>query len=388
MNRKFILLIELVSFCVIAALLTISPLRPGARPAPGESAPSPEAPIKLATRKAAVRAEGEVTRYDEAKASDGFTLFPVSGTSEILLLDMSGTVLHSWQLDAERARLLPNGNLLVIHGSKWGKDHEPWRSLRDTIREYDWDGKVVWEYKASDVAHHDLHRLANGNTLFLRRSILPSDYKKRLNDQSARTLDIRADSVIEVDPTGMIVWQWHTYEHLDLNDCGRRPCRPKNNVPEATDKPRDWTHTNTASPIPPNKWFDQGDQRFKPGNLLVLPRNWWTVFLVARDSGEIVWEYGGDYRGGISGGHEAHMIEKGLPGEGNILVLDNGAVVHRGHSFILEINPITLKLEWIYDVGEKFWTGTRGSVQRLPNGNTLISEDNTGRAFEVTNDKQ
>ena len=78
------------------------------------------------------------------------------------------------------------------------------------------------------------------------------------------------------------------------------------------------------------------------------------------------------------------MIAKGLPGAGNILVLDNGSVVHKGESYILEINPTSKKVEWVYDAGKDFWTGSRGSTQRLANGNTLISEDNTGRIFEVT----
>jgi len=112
------------------------------------------------------------------------------------------------------------------------------------------------------------------------------------------------------------------------------------------------------------------------------------VYVVDKESKDIVWEYGGDYRGGISGGHEASMIPKGLPGAGNILVIDNGSIEHKGESFILEINPQTKKLEWVFDIGKGFFTGTRGSVQRLPNGNTFISEDNTGRILEVTRDSE
>ena len=34
--------------------------------------------------------------------------------------------------------------------------------------------------------------------------------------------------------------------------------------------------------------------------------------------------------------------------------------------------------------GEDFFSRTRGSIQRLPNGNTLITESDRGYVFEVT----
>ena len=78
------------------------------------------------------------------------------------------------------------------------------------------------------------------------------------------------------------------------------------------------------------------------------------------------------------------MIEKGLPGEGNILLFDNGRVIHKGRSFAIELNPETQEIEWIYDAGKKFFSNSAGSLQRLPNGNTFLSEDTTGRILEVT----
>lgn len=119
---------------------------------------------------------------------------------------------------------------------------------------------------------------------------------------------------------------------------------------------------------------------------MILPRNWSTIYIINKDDGEIVWEYTGDYHGGLSGGDESHMIAPGLPGAGNVLVLDNGR--GRDETFILEVNPSSKEVEWVFDIGEEFNTRTAGSVQRLPNGNTLISEDMPGRVFEVTRDKQ
>jgi hypothetical protein len=73
---------------------------------------------------------------------------------------------------------------------------------------------------------------------------------------------------------------------------------------------------------------------------------------------------------------------------GNILVFDNGS--QRRYSRVIELNPRTLSIEWDYmsDPREDFYSYTRGSAQRLPNGNTLICESGRGKAFEITEDGQ
>jgi hypothetical protein len=57
---------------------------------------------------------------------------------------------------------------------------------------------------------------------------------------------------------------------------------------------------------------------------------------------------------------------------------------------VLELDPFSQQIHWIFEgtEDEPFFTRTCGSVQRLPNGNTLITESDAGRAFEVTRDKR
>ena len=59
-------------------------------------------------------------------------------------------------------------------------------------------------------------------------------------------------------------------------------------------------------------------------------------------------------------------------------------------SRVIELNPVTERIEWEYkaDPPTSFYSVDRGSAQRLPNGNTLISQSNKGRVFEVTRDGQ
>ena len=96
--------------------------------------------------------------------------------------------------------------------------------------------------------------------------------------------------------------------------------------------------------------------------------------------------------------------------EGNLLVFDNGGEggygnqnpsaptgnnnAHRDYSRVLEFDPITLEIIWQYTPLEagnllftdasKFYSSYISSAQRLPNGNTLITEGSDGHLIEVT----
>lgn len=322
--------------------------------------------------------------FESAEASPGLTLVPTSGTAEIALLNMRGTVVHKWDVDAARARLLPSGHVLVVHGSTWGESTKRWARFMSTIIEYDWNAKPVWKYEAGAKVHHDVRRLANGNTLFLREIELPEEIQAKIRDPRRRKLRTITDEIVEINKEGKEVWSWKFYEHFDINYCGLRPCADGEGKQLKPKTLKDWSHTNSLSQLGPNKWYDGGDERFHPENLLILPRRFWIPMIIERKSGKVVWTYEEqDYRGGLGAPHEVQMIEQGKPGEGNILILDNGPGTHSGESFVLEINPISKKIEWVYDVGEEFYNKTRGSVQRLPNGNTLISWDRDGRILEV-----
>jgi len=53
---------------------------------------------------------------------------------------------------------------------------------------------------------------------------------------------------------------------------------------------------------------------------------------------------------------------------------------------VVEFDPATLAVAWEYHApnARDFYSKECGSSERLPNGNTLITESDGGRAFEVT----
>lgn len=303
----------------------------------------------------------------------------------VSLIDMNGNVAHSWEWISAKTRLLPNGHLLMLNCKRVDE-----KERRKTIVEVDWDSNIVWEYLAPTQIHHDLRRLPNGNTLVLCAEIVPKKYMEQVKDvevpwwgiQKRSTLQLRGSVTYEVNPQGEVVWEWHEYKYLDLNKFS------------PVCEMMDWTHTNTIVTLPENHWYDEGDERFKPGNILLNPRNLDTVYIVDKDTKEIVWEWTHDYVGGLSHCHEPEMIEEDLPGAGDIILFDNGLFPrnrdHNGQSIIVELNPVTKEIVWKYETygysNIKFFSKTMGSQKRLPNGNTFISEDNTGRIFQVTPD--
>lgn len=313
--------------------------------------------------------------YDPGECSEGYTLVPYEA-GMILLVDMKGEVVHKWDIGTERARLLENGNIVVMQ--------------LNNAREYDWEGKLVWEYTlpvgpgegrgypTPGLLHHDMQRLPNGNTIFLYHDLVPAEYRQLCNHPERREAEIIGDCVCEVNKAGEIIWEWHNYKHLDLND------QPEGAPPDDID----WTHMNTVTILPLNKWYMQGHQEFKPGNVLVCSRHLDKIYIIDKDTKEIVWSYSGKYLWGLARPHEPYMIKPGMPGAGNILIFDNGSEKkHRAKmetSVVLEINPVSKQIVWMYDNGSDFYSAIQGTQQRMPNGNTLICESTQGRIFEVT----
>jgi len=304
-----------------------------------------------------------VSIYKPDKCYNGYTLFGLEVGPELTrMVDMNGRIINQWEVPSERSKYLPNGNVLMIG--------------RGPVREFDWKGNLVWQYTAAGAAHHDLERLSNGNTVLLYREPVPEKYLKQATNPARRNAGLNSDVILEVTPHKDIVFKWHQYNYFDINWY-----RPNFNTEINIS---DWTHTNTVRTLPENKWFDGGDKRFKPGNYLISLRNLDTILIVDRQTKKIVWRYSGNYKGGLSGQHEPHMIEKGLPGAGHILIFDNGVEkAHHGHSIVLEINPVTLEIAWTYEAKD-FYSPYRSTAQRLPNGNTFICEADHKRMFEVT----
>lgn len=300
-----------------------------------------------------------VLAYDREKATPGFTLItPLSGKAAYLI-GMRGEVLHRWSFPmtpGNYAYLLPNGNLLW---SGRTEDGPPLRSGKGGLmREYDWSGKVLWEYR-DPAQHHDFRRTANGNTVYIGWEAVPQELGRRIKGGrpgSERDGIIYGDFLKEVDTTGKVAWEWHACSDMDLEKyvvCGA--CNRD-----------EFAHANACCPLP-------------DGDVMISFRRLNLVATVERKTRRFRWEMRDD-----SWGHQHNCTM--LP-NGNILLFANG--IHQPanpFSRVIELNPETREVTWEYR-GIPIWTFFSPNIsgaQRLPNGNTLICEGLLGRVFEVT----
>jgi hypothetical protein len=288
-----------------------------------------------------------VERYLPQRASSGYNLELYQRRIPILV-DMNGRIVHAWPLvrTTARARLDRKGRLLVM-------------GIDNALKVYDWDGRLVWRYRLAserDLPHHDLIWLANGNVMVL-----------------AQVEEIRDDYLQEVDRRGRVVWEWRFSEHLDAA------------FPERDRRHPDPTHVNSVHELGPNGWWDAGDARFRPGNLLLSARTLDAVLVVDRRSGGIVWTWSE----GLDRQHEAIMVPQGRIGEGLFLVFNNGLTNRFAYrrSSVVALDPAARSVVWEYS-DPFFYSSLAGSQVSLPNGNLLVTSSHGGNVFELTPGKE
>ncbi|MGI6225498.1 MAG: aryl-sulfate sulfotransferase [Peptococcales bacterium] len=385
-----------------------------------------------------------VTIYDPEKAWSGYTIMhaPKIGC---VIIDMNGNVVRVFkELHGFPNKLLPGGYVMGSRGRREAK--YGYQDQTDLVQ-VDWEGNVAWCFDKKEYIedpnwggrwmarqHHDYQREGNpvgyyvpgmecktdsGNTLILCHENL---YNHKISDKLL--LD---DVFIEVDWEGNIVWEWKCNEHFHeygFSDAAKNALFRNPNMHESGGGMGDWMHINSMSYLGPNKWYDAGDERFHPDNIIWDGREANYIAIISKKTGKVVWSLGPDYSltkaerkiGQIIGQHHVHMIPKGLPGEGNILIFDNGGWSGYGNpsntsldgtkvniadrSRVIELDPITKKVVWelkasdLFNYGlpgindYRFYSPLTSAAQRLPNGNTFITEGVGGRFFEVTPEKE
>lgn len=383
------------------------------------------------------------TVYAPEKCWSGYTIFAAPGKGTALI-DMNGKAVRWWKaFQGFPCKMVPGGK---IFGHLGQRDHAAAYQDDTDLTEIDFDGNVLWSFDHNQFVndedagprwvarqHHDFQIEGNPVGYYIPGQDPKDDFNKVLllthNDVSKPKVSpqlLVEDALLEIDREGNILWTWNLMDHFrefNLSETQKNTIFRDPNTQECgPDGEGDIFHINCASYLGPNKWFDEGDERFNPENIIMDSREANIMFIISHKTGKVVWSIGPDYTasrelrimGPIIGMHHSHMIPKGLPGAGNIMVFDNGGWAgygapsqvsqmgikseRRDYSRVMEINPLTLKIEWSFsaaDLGWKtpftatyFYSPLTSSAQRLPNGNTMITEGTTGRILEVTAEKE
>ena len=330
-----------------------------------------------------------VTVYKPEKCYNGYTVVNPFRSEIVFLVDMAGQVVRTWQMhpreirQSEFVRRLENGNWMSLAFRPPPESEEglqPQRTVPDAhfpraVTEFDWDGNIVWEYGSSGDwrLHHDMARLENGNTLMLA--------ERTVEDTRICAEPFADNYFFEVTPEKEVVWEWRTMDHFDefgYSDQARQLMH---------DNRGDIFHSNTLTVLPGNA-LEKSDGRFAKGNILSCQRHTNIIFILDKQSGEIVWTWG---ERDLVGPHHPIMLNNG-----NILIYDNGGrggypSRTRFDTRLVEIDPVACEIVWQYahephtfKPMSKFFSSSWGSVQRLPNGNTFSLDCHKGRLFEVT----
>lgn len=295
----------------------------------------------------------------EGKMYEGYNLF------EGKLMDNGGNVIKKW--DSIYLGVIDDGFYYAqeyYESEKFGK--------------YTLDDEVIWE---KDIPiHHEI-------------IITPQDtiitFTKEVHEYNGRQVEFGV--VLELDQDGNIIQEYSLYDHLQEFQQHHNKLeldKPANSMVKDDSYKNtsiwggnyDYYHLNHLSIIPEND-FEAEHPAFAPGNWLISFRHGSMLFILDKDTKEILWKAIYDQvEDNIEGQHCPIMLENG-----NILMFDNGR--YRGWSRVIELDPVTLDIVWEYK-DKDLYSLSQSHVQVLPNGNLLITESEDGRVFEMTRNKE
>lgn len=316
-----------------------------------------------------------ITVHDRGKAYSGFNFYVSGHAPEAILMDMQGTVLHSWFYDYDklwpeseeplsdtsqrwmwrRAYLYPNGDILAIHEGV-------------SMLKLDRESNRIWEY--TNRPHHDLWVGEEGEIFVLTR-------KGRMAPEITTEIPILEDFITQLDADGNEIKSVSILRALELGGYEKILAAIRHNVARSSMPRRgDLLHTNSIEILDGS--LEQVLPEFKKGNVLISCLKIDTIMVVDLEREEVVWTLEGEF----ARQHDATMLDNK-----QMLLFDNRGFA--GKSAVRQIDPVSREETWLYHGTEEapFASKDCGASYRLPNGNTLVVESEYGRAFEVTPDK-
>ncbi len=305
-------------------------------------------PYLTHTKEKADETEKGVVKYDPELAFEGYNLYKNK------LIDMKGNIVYLFR--GEMYRLGEGYYLAGVNIT--GK--------------YYWNSSTIWEKNIT--VHHEI-ALSPYDTILIA--------SKEIHKYNGRKVEF--DLIIELSQDGEEISRWSTYENFyELK---------KFHEPSELDLPAipvyvhidrnvtiiggdfDYYHLNSIQVLPETP-IGKKDTRFQAGNWLLSFCYVNLIVILDKETKEIVWSWG---TGELERQHSPIMLDNG-----NILIYDNG--FNREYTRIIELDPVKKEIIWEYKSypPESFFSSSRGYAQRLPNGNTLITDSESGRAFEIT----
>jgi hypothetical protein len=309
-----------------------------------------------------------VAVHDRARSGAGVNFYTSGHGPEAVLMDMDGRELHRWRLPEEevwpeakqtparhrrgnfwrRAHLFENGDVLALFAGRG-------------IIKIDKDSNLLWARRLG--VHHDLAVAPNGDIIVLTRWA-------HLAPRVHPTEPIFEDFFVVLDSEGAIENRVSVLECFENSKLGRAWLA-------GGERSGDLFHTNTVTLL--DGRLAEAVPAFAKGNVLTAMRAIDTIAVLDLEQKKLVWAR----RGAFRKQHDPRILDNG-----HMLLFDNRGTP--GKSAVLEFDPISGRPVWEYrgTPESPFFSKTCGTAERLPNGNTLVTESDRGRAFEVTPAKE
>ncbi len=205
---------------------------------------------------------------------------------------------------------------------------------------------------------HEIQITPRGSAYITAYSLVRADLSSAGGSREGTLVDAILQ---EVDiKTGLVMFEWHAYGHVALNDSYSRPV--------SATQPWDYFHINSISLDP---WGD--------GNFLISARNTWAGYEIDHNGGGVLWRLGGrhpTFKMGSGTGtawqHDIHWQP-----DHTLTSFDDGAAP-KEHS---QSRVVRTRIDWthltVHLEGRDVHTpgllsGSQGNNQVLPNGDSLV----------------
>ena len=371
------------------------------------------------------------TLRNDVGSYNGYTLFSPNNSKETYLVNNCGEVVHQWTssfFPAASVYLLESGNLLRT--GRIANDDIQFGGVGGKIELFDWDNNLLWEYTYSSSTvsqHHDIYPLPNGNILMLAvTTMTQSEAIAAGRDPSLITEGkIFNEQILELEPVGTnqanVVWEWNIKDHL-IQDFDNT----KSNFGVVSDHPELLDFNFLHQDLGGANWLHVTSMQYNANldQIVISSRILSEIYIIdhSTTTAEAASHSGGTYgKGGdflyrwgnpisydkgdaddqtLFSQHYPHWIPDGLIDTGKLLIFNNGNSI-RFSSVNIVSPPVTSPGFYSYDMvngygpasaewtyvdpvdPEDFFSAILSSAQRLPNGNTLICDGDSGYFFEI-----
>lgn len=225
----------------------------------------------------------------------------------------------------------------------------------------DSSGRLINQFVTPDEVPLDIHELQvleDGSYYIIGKEIITIDMSQYVANGRTDAI-LNSNTIHYMDPNNNEIWRWSSFNHYNVLDV--------DNHIDLTQPKIDWTHCNSIE-------IDTD------GNILLSTRNFDEITKIDRKTGDIIWRLGGKknqfkFINDTLRFMRQHDVRK--HSNGNLMMFDNGHYrLPRFSSYVeykLNEDSLTATLVRRFSRNESVYAESRGSVEELPNGNTLVS---------------